>query len=60
MTSIKMIVIGVIAAGVAGVAITPTNATSLAFNGTQFDIGGTYYPGYEFPQVDIVPWSTLR
>jgi hypothetical protein len=58
MTSIKLIVVGVVAACVLEAGIVSTQAASLAFNGTQFDIGGTYYPGYEFPQVDIVPWRS--
>ncbi len=32
--------------------------TSMHFKGSHYDIGGTFFPGYAFPQNSIVPWRT--
>lgn len=31
---------------------------ALHFVGSHYDVGGTFYPGYNFPQSSIVPWRT--
>jgi hypothetical protein len=36
----------------------PAVAAALTFAGSQFDLGDTFYPGYNFPQADIVPWRS--
>lgn len=48
----------VVAAGALGAAAVAAQAASVEFVGTQFDIGGTFFPGYNFPQASIVPWRS--
>jgi hypothetical protein len=30
----------------------------LRFVGSQYDVGGTFFPGYQFPQASVVPWRS--
>src|SRR5262245_48623022 len=34
------------------------HAASLTFDGSQFDLGGTFFPTYTYPQNSIVPWRS--
>ena len=58
MTIVKLLVAGVLLGSVMAAGVTPTKAASLTFTGSQFDLGGTFYPKYDYPQADIVPWRS--
>jgi hypothetical protein len=48
----------VIAIMACGFSYAPSRAAQLSHPGSQFDIGGTLFPTYSFPQNSIVPWRS--
>ena len=58
MTSVKLLVAGVLLGSMMAAGMASTKAASLAFTGSQFDLGGTFFPKYDYPQADIVPWRS--
>ncbi len=58
MNSVRLLAVGVISIGAISAGAGVARATAVSFTASQWDLGGTFFPGYNFPQVDIVPWRS--
>lgn len=58
MRRVKLIIVALMAIGGAAMLEGIAPAAALEYAGTHYDIGGTFFPTYTFPQNSIVPWRS--